>query len=184
MILEPQAGNARGQIGLLLLADNPGVTSRSAQIWAYGTCYRASLTATTRQYSRKSRGSFRKATRSSGTPAESGSGVVVIDALTGEADPWHKYTGLYESRGDAIAQMIVHGGVLMHCLCRHHSHGDARPSIEIQPAKNVRRYGYFIIHGYAPSCLFYTEHGCVTDAFSAYCKLMSLDPREAVRQLT
>jgi hypothetical protein len=70
--------------------------------------------------------------------------------------------GLLESLGGRVAQQLPSGGVLMHCPCPHHKHGDARPSIELRPARNTQRYGDFVVYGYAPTCLFYTERGQVT----------------------
>jgi hypothetical protein len=73
-----------------------------------------------------------------------------------------------ERLGGRVAQYLPSGSVLMHCPCPHHQHNDARPSIELRPAKNRERYGEFVIFGYAPGCLFYTERGQIVDAFSAY----------------
>jgi hypothetical protein len=89
-----------------------------------------------------------------------------------------------EQFGGRVAQWLPSGGALMHCPCSHHKHKDTRPSIEIRPAKNTQRYGEFVIFGYAPDCLFFTERGQVVDAFSAYCKLNDLDADDAVRQLS
>jgi hypothetical protein len=47
---------------------------------------------------------------------------------------------LLESSGGRVAQWLPTGGALMHCPCPHHKHRDARPSIEIRPAKNRERY--------------------------------------------
>lgn len=91
---------------------------------------------------------------------------------------------LLERAGGRIAQPLRNGGVLMHCPCPHHKHHDARPSIEVRPAKNTQRYGDFVVYGYSPDCVFYTERGHITDAFSAYCKLNYLDPKDAVKELS
>lgn len=105
------------------------------------------------------------------------------------ADVIHDYNhstdllAFLERLGGRIAQYLPSGSVLMHCPCPHHKHRDARPSIELRPAKNPARYGDFVMFGYAPECLFYTERGQIVDAFSAYCKLYRLEPDEAVREI-
>lgn len=91
--------------------------------------------------------------------------------------------GLLERAGGRVAQQLVSGGFLLHCPCPHHKHGDARPSLELKPARNRQRYGEFVAFGYAPSCQFYTESGRVIDAFSVMCLLEGLSPSEAARRL-
>lgn len=90
---------------------------------------------------------------------------------------------LLESAGGRVAQQLADGGVLMHCPCPHHKHGDERPSLEIQPAKNRARFGEFVAFGYSPSCQFYTESGRVIDAFSVMCLIEGFSPSEAVKKL-
>jgi hypothetical protein len=91
--------------------------------------------------------------------------------------------GLLEYAGGRVAQRLFNGGMLMHCPCPHHKHGDARPSLELKPAKNRNRYGEFVAFGYTPSCQFYTESGRVIDAFSVMCLIEGLSPTEAVKKL-
>ncbi|MCU0493056.1 MAG: hypothetical protein MUD01_15820 [Chloroflexaceae bacterium] len=91
--------------------------------------------------------------------------------------------GLLERSGGRIAQHLFNGGVLMHCPCPHHKHADARPSLELRPAKNRSRYGEFVAFGYAPQCVFYTESGQVIDAFSVWCALEGLPLEEAIEKL-
>lgn len=91
--------------------------------------------------------------------------------------------GLLERAGGRVAQHLANGGVLMHCPCPHHKHGDARPSLELKPAKNRTRYGEYVAFGYAPSCQFYTESGRVVDAFSVMCLIEGLAPNEAIKRM-
>ena len=86
--------------------------------------------------------------------------------------------------GGRVAEYLPSDGVLMHCPCPHHKHGDAKASIELRLAMNRERYGEFVVYGYAPGCAFYTERGRVVDAFSVYCQLNSIEPDEAVKQLS
>lgn len=90
---------------------------------------------------------------------------------------------LIVSRGGRIAESYRDGSYLVQCPCGFHKHGDETPSLLIQPAKNRTRYGQYIAVGYSPSCLFYTERGQVVDAFSAYCKLEHVNPREALKKV-
>lgn len=90
---------------------------------------------------------------------------------------------LLQGFGGRIAEYLHNGGALMHCPCPFHKHADARASIEVRPTKNKDRYGDFIIFGYVPGCVFYTERGQVWDAFSAYCKLHGLEADEAIKRL-
>lgn len=103
----------------------------------------------------------------------------VIDGYNNQTD----LVGLLEGAGGRIAASLGHGGVLMHCPCPHHKHGDARPSLEVKPARNTQRYGAFVVFGYAPECLFHTEQGQVTDAFGVYCKLRNVDGAAALREI-
>lgn len=91
--------------------------------------------------------------------------------------------GLLERSGGRVAQHLANGGVLMHCPCPHHKNGDARPSLELKPARNRQRYGEFVAFGYSPSCHFYTESGHVIDAFGVLCLLEGLTPSEATKKL-
>src|SRR5206468_1850925 len=50
--------------------------------------------------------------------------------------------------GGRIAQPLAHGGVLLHCPCRQHRHGDATPSLEVRPSTIPARYGRWIAIGY------------------------------------
>ena len=84
--------------------------------------------------------------------------------------------------GGRIAEHFHRGGMLMHCPCGRHQHGDRRPSLEIQPATNPRN-GRFIALGHAPSCAFYTERRQVINSFSAFCILEGLTPAQAVQRL-
>ncbi len=89
---------------------------------------------------------------------------------------------LLESYGGRIAERISGGGVLMHCPCGRHSHGDRRPSLAIRPARSSR-YGRYVAHGYSTNCQFYTEHGQVMAPFDVRCKLDSVSPVEALKQI-
>jgi hypothetical protein len=111
-------------------------------------------------------------------------GRETAETFIGEYNNRTDLVALLESSGGRVAAFLNHGGALMHCPCPHHKHRDARPSLEVKPARNRRRYGAFVVFGYAPGCSFYTEHGQVTDAFGTYCKLHSLDPTEAVKELS
>lgn len=91
---------------------------------------------------------------------------------------------LLESFGGRVAQPLAHSGVLMHCPCPHHKHGDEKPSLEIKPARNRARYGEYVAFGYSPSCLFYTESGTVMDSFGVWCLINGLSFVEAVKKLT
>jgi len=90
--------------------------------------------------------------------------------------------GLLESYGGKIAERYGNGGALLHCPCGRHSHGDQRPSLEVQPARSAR-YGRMVAVGHAANCLFYTERRQVIDAFGAYCKLEGLTTHEALYRL-
>lgn len=90
--------------------------------------------------------------------------------------------GLLESYGGRIAQRVSGGGVLMHCPCGGHSHGDRRPSLEIKPARSAR-YGRYIAVGYSSSCQFYTERGQVFAPFDVLCRLEGLTNVEALKQI-
>ncbi len=70
---------------------------------------------------------------------------------------------LLESYGGRIAQRRRFGRTLLHCPCSNHAHGDARPSVEIQPARKLQ-YGQHVAIGHAPGCCFATERGQVMDA--------------------
>lgn len=92
---------------------------------------------------------------------------------------------LLERFGGRVSQYFPNdSGALMHCPCPHHQHQDARPSIEVRRAKNPQRYGEYVVYGYSPTCVFYTERGQVVDAFGVYCQMNNLEPDEAVRQLS
>jgi hypothetical protein len=84
--------------------------------------------------------------------------------------------------GGRIAEHFHGGGLLMHCPCGQHQHGDRRPSLEIQPATNARN-GRCIALGYAPGCAFFTERGQVVNALSAFCILEGLTLAQAVQRL-
>jgi hypothetical protein len=88
-----------------------------------------------------------------------------------------------ESLGGRIAEEYPGGGVLMHCPCPNHKHGDAHASLEIKPSTNTSRYGQYVAYGYSQGCVFHTEHGQVVDAFSAYTKMEQLTSAEAVKKL-
>jgi hypothetical protein len=89
---------------------------------------------------------------------------------------------LLESYGGRIAERYSNGGALLHCPCGRHSHGDRRPSLEVQPARSAR-YGRMVAVGHAAHCLFYTERRQVMDVFGVYCKLEGLTTREALYRL-
>jgi len=102
-------------------------------------------------------------------------------------NPIHEYNqhtdlvALLESYGGRIAEQPRSGKTILHCPCGQHQHGDARPSLEVQPARSAR-YGRAVVVGHAPSCLFYTEHRQIIDAFGVYCTLEGLTTREALAQ--
>jgi hypothetical protein len=89
---------------------------------------------------------------------------------------------LLESYGGKIAQLGRWGRTLLHCPCANHAHGDARPNLEIQPARKAR-YGQHVAIGHAPGCQFATERGQVMDAFRVFCTWEGLTPQEAVERL-
>jgi hypothetical protein len=89
---------------------------------------------------------------------------------------------LLESYGGKIAQRGRWGHTLLHCPCANHAHGDARPSLEVQPAKKAR-YGQHVAIGHAPGCQFATERGQVMDAFRVFCTWEGLTPMEAALRL-
>jgi len=89
---------------------------------------------------------------------------------------------LLQAYGGRIAAQFHGGGMLMHCPCGQHQHGDRRPSLEIQRATHARN-GRFIGLGHAPDCAFYTQRGQVINAFSAFCILEGLTPAQAVQRL-
>jgi len=89
---------------------------------------------------------------------------------------------LLESYGGRSAQRGRSKRTLLHCPCPNHAHGDARPSVEIQPAKKAR-YGQHVAIGHAPGCQFATERGQVMDTFRVFCTWESLTPQEAVERL-
>jgi hypothetical protein len=102
----------------------------------------------------------------------------IIAAYNGATD----LVALLESYGGKIAQRGRVGRTLLHCPCPNHAHGDARPSLEIQPAKKAR-YGPYVAIGHAPNCQFATERGQVMDAFRVFCTWEGLAPAEAVERL-
>lgn len=102
----------------------------------------------------------------------------IIAAYNGATD----LVALLESYGGKIAQRGRWGRTLLHCPCANHAHGDARPSLEIQPAKKAR-YGQHVAIGHAPGCQFATERGQVMDAFRVFCTWEGLTPTEAVERL-
>ncbi len=69
--------------------------------------------------------------------------------------------------GARVARPLAHGGVLLHCPCRQHRHGDTTPSLEVRPSTTPARYGRWIALGYSPTCRFYVERGQIVDAFRA-----------------
>jgi hypothetical protein len=87
-----------------------------------------------------------------------------------------------ESYGGRIAQRGRFGRTLLHCPCPNHAHGDARPSVEIQPAKKAR-YGQHVAIGHAPGCQFATERGQLMDAFRVFCTWEGVTAQEAVERL-
>ncbi len=89
---------------------------------------------------------------------------------------------LLESYGGKVAQLRRFGRTLLHCPCPNHAHGDARPSVEIQPAKKAR-YGQHVAIGHAPGCQFATERGQVMDAFRIFCTWEGLTAAEGVERL-
>jgi hypothetical protein len=89
---------------------------------------------------------------------------------------------LLESYGGKIAQLGRFGRTLLHCPCANHAHGDARPSLDIQPARKPQ-YGQHVAIGHAPACLFATERGQVMDAFRVFCTWEGLTAPEAVERL-
>jgi hypothetical protein len=89
---------------------------------------------------------------------------------------------LLESFGGRIAQRVSGGGVLMHCPCGGHSHGDRKPSLEIKPARSAR-YGRYIAVGYSSNCQFFTERGQVLAPFDVLCKLDNLTNVEALKRI-
>ncbi len=89
---------------------------------------------------------------------------------------------LLQSYGGKIATRYGHGGALLHCPCGRHSHGDRRPSLEVQPARSAR-YGRMVAVGHAANCLFATERRQVIDAFGVYSKLEGLTISEALYRL-
>jgi len=89
---------------------------------------------------------------------------------------------LLQGYGGKIAERYGNSGALLHCPCGRHSHGDRRPSLEVQPARNAR-YGRMVAVGHAANCLFATERGQVIDAFGVYSKLEGLTTREALYRL-
>ncbi len=89
---------------------------------------------------------------------------------------------LLESYGGTIAQRGRSKRTLLHCPCPNHAHGDARPSVEIQPARKLQ-YGQHVAIGHAPGCCFATERGQVMDAFRVFCTWEGVTPQEAVERL-
>jgi hypothetical protein len=89
---------------------------------------------------------------------------------------------LLESYGGKVAQLRRFGRTLLHCPCSNHAHGDARPSLEIQPAKKAR-YGQHVAIGHAPGCQFATERGQVMDAFRVFCTWEGITPTQAIERL-
>jgi hypothetical protein len=88
---------------------------------------------------------------------------------------------LLESYGGKTAQQR-RGRTLLHCPCPNHAHRDARPSLEVQPARKAR-YGQYVAIGHAPSCQFATERGQVMDTFRVFCTWEGLTAAEAVERL-
>lgn len=86
------------------------------------------------------------------------------------------------SLGARVASRTRQGGYLLHCPCPNHKHQDARPSLEIQPARNPR-HGAYVAIAHAAGCLFATDRGRVSDAFDAYCRWYGLQTKEALSQL-
>jgi len=103
-------------------------------------------------------------------------------------NPIHEYNqgtdlvALLESYGGRIAEQPRSGKIILHCPCGQHKNRDHRPSLEVQPARRAR-YGRAVAVGHAPGCLFYTEQRQVIDAFSVYCKLEGVTPKEALQRL-
>jgi hypothetical protein len=87
---------------------------------------------------------------------------------------------LLERYGGRIAQEERAGGVLLHCPCGQHQHGDAHASLQVRPARNRARYGQYVASSHAPSCRFHTERGQVIDSFTVYCCLAGLTVTEAL----
>jgi hypothetical protein len=102
----------------------------------------------------------------------------IIAAYNGATD----LVALLESYGGKIAQLGRFGRTLLHCPCPNHAHGDARPSVEIQPARKAR-YGQHVAIGHAPGCQFATARGQVMDAFRVFCTWEGLRPQEAIERL-
>ncbi len=87
---------------------------------------------------------------------------------------------LLEQHGGRIAEEYRDGGVLMHCPCGQHQHGDAQASLEVRPARNTVRYGQYVAIGHAPHCRFHAERRQVIDSFTAYCRLEGLTTNDAL----
>lgn len=86
------------------------------------------------------------------------------------------------SIGARVAAPTRAGGYLLHCPCNNHKHNDARPSLEVQRARNPR-HGVYVLIGHASGCLFETERGTIVNAFDAYCRWYTLNATDALRQL-
>ena len=84
--------------------------------------------------------------------------------------------------GGRVAHQYAGGKVLMHCPAPDHAHGDAHPSLIVQPGHRGQ-HGKVICGCYSPACRLHNRDGEVKDAFEAYCLLSGIDRREGVRRL-
>jgi hypothetical protein len=87
------------------------------------------------------------------------------------------------SIGGRVAAQTRSGGYLLHCPCNNHKHHDASPSLEVQPARNVSRFGAYVIIGHSTGCMFASQPGRIVDSFDAYCRWHGLSIKEALNQL-
>lgn len=84
--------------------------------------------------------------------------------------------------GGRVAHYYAGGKVLMHCPAPDHAHGDAHPSLIVQPGHRGQ-HGKVVCGCYSPACRLHNRDGEVKDAFEVYCLLSGIDRREGVRRL-
>lgn len=113
------------------------------------------------------------------SPNVTGTTESIIEAYNQATD----LVALLECYGGTIAQLGRWGRTLLHCPCPNHAHGDACPSLEVQPARKARYGHQYVAIGHAPNCQFATERSQVMDAFRVFCTWEGLTPREAVERL-
>lgn len=111
-------------------------------------------------------------------PAWDGDGRALIQAFNAATD----LVTLLEAYGARVAHRYANGRVVLHCAApQDHRHGDAHPSLLVQPGTGGQT-GKLICGCFTPGCRLHNAPGQVKDAFEVYCILEGISHREGMRR--